>query len=521
MRTALILAFVVLTGTGGELCLSHAMKRVGEVHRFSLLDILRFIAGAARQVWMWIGIVLLALAFYGFLAMFSWYPVSFVIPATSLSYITGALGARFLLGERLSAVRWAGILLISLGVALAWGDQTPALPAPAVLHVLLRDAVWALAVVPLLFYFCGAWAAWRFFGDSRRPGARPSFSLPPASILKPVRGADRNSYDNFASFCRQDYPAYEVLFAVGDEGDTAVPVIRRLMQDFPGVRIGLLVGAEQEGANDKAAKLCRLSREARNELLVIADSDVRVAPGYLRSVAAPFADPNVGVVTALYRTVEAPTFGATMDAVGSLVSFSGLLLVARALEGISVAMGSTVALRRERLEEIGGFAALLDVHADDYEIGRRLMDRGYRIELAAEPVGMDFPAQTFRGYLRHQLRWLVSIRNIRPGGHLALLLMHGLPWCVAAALLSPSRTVALGWLAAYLVVRLATGYVQFVWGLRDPLLRRKLWLLPLQDFLVFFVWLASFAVNRIEWRGLVFTLEKGRMVPVASRSGRE
>jgi ceramide glucosyltransferase len=184
-------------------------------------------------------------------------------------------------------------------------------------------------------------------------------------------------------------------------------------------------------------------------------------------------------------------------------------------------MGSTVAIHRELLQGIGGFAALLDLHADDYEIGRRVRERGYRIELASEVVGMDFPPQTFRGYLRHQLRWLVSIRKIRPGAHFALLLMQGIFWCLAAAVVSPSRAMALAWLAAYVTVRLGAGYVQFVCGLRDPLLRRKLWLVPLQDAVIFVVWLASFIVNRLEWRGLVFTIEKGRMVPVEARPERE
>jgi ceramide glucosyltransferase len=521
MRAVLIVGFVVLTGTAGELCLSHAMKRIGELHEFSPRAILRFIGAAARQIYAWVGITFLALGFYGFLTMFSWYPVSFVVPAMSLSVVTGALGAKLLLREQLGVERWIGILCVCFGVALAWGDQAPAV-APAALTVIIRGAVYILAALSLFFYLFAAWAAWRFFRQARRSAGPLDERLPSVRVLKPVRGVDRSSYDNFASFCRQDYPRYEVLFAVGDASDPAVPVIRRLIGDFPGCTIRLFVGADHVGANDKVAKLCRLSAESRSELLVIADSDVRVSARYLHSVAAPFADPYVGVVTALYRTVEPPpTFGATMDAVGSLVSFSGLLLVARELEGISVSMGSTVAISRELLREIGGFAALLDLHADDYEIGRRARERGYRIELAPEVVGMDFPPQTFRGYLRHQLRWLVSIRKIRPGGHFALLLMQGIFWCAAAALISPSRTMALAWLAAYLAVRLGAGYVQFVRGLRDPLLRGKLWLVPLQDGVIFLVWLASFVVNRLEWRGLVFTIEKGRMVPVEARSERE
>jgi ceramide glucosyltransferase len=519
MRTAAILAFVVLTGTLGEIALTHAMKRIGEVHRFSPAAILRFLGQAVRQGWLWVSIGLMAASFYAFLTMLSWYPVSFVVPVTSLAYVVGALGAKFLLGERLDLTRWTGIVLICFGVALAWVGRVPVMPAEPQLLRALRDAVRLLALVPLGLYVFGGWAAWRFFRRARRGDPRPGGFTPPVSILKPVRGLDRGAYENFASFCRQDYPEYELLFAVSEEGDPAVPVIRRLMADFPEHQIRLLIGARQTGANNKVAKLCRLAREARHSLLVVTDSDVRVETGYLRGVVAPLADARVGAVTALYRAIEAPSFGAAMDAVGSSASFAGSVLIARSLEGLRFAMGSTMATTRERLEEIGGFEALLDLHSDDYEFGRRIAARGYRVELAGEPVDMQFPSETLRDYLRHELRWLVGIRNIRPGGHFGMVMTQGLTWSMAAALLaSPGGAVA--WLGSYLTVRLATGYVVGVWGLGDPVVRRRLWLLPVHDFFAFFTWLASFPVRRVEWRGLVFTLERGRMIPVEPRPER-
>jgi ceramide glucosyltransferase len=337
---------------------------------------------------------------------------------------------------------------------------------------------------------------------------------PPVSILKPVRGLDRGAYENFASFCRQDYPRYEILFAAGDENDPAVPVIRRVIRDFPGCSIRLLIGVQGHGTNDKVAKLCRLGSEARYPVLVISDSDVRVAPNYLRDVVAPLGDPRVGAVTALYRAMDAPSFGATMDAVGSAATFAGSVLVARTLEGLKFAMGSTIAIERDCLEQAGGFAAVLDLHSDDYELGRRIAEQGYRLELAPQPVEMAFPSKSFSDYMRHELRWLVGIRHIRPGGHFGLLMTQGLAWAVAAALLSHSAVAAIGWLGAYFVTRLASAYLVGVRGLGDPVLRRKLWLVPVHDFVMFFAWLSSFAVNQIEWRGLSFTLENGRMVPV-------
>src|SRR5437588_2578477 len=516
MRTALILTFVVLTGTCGEISLTHAMKHVGEVRDFSPGAIGRVLLRSFREVWLWIAVALMAASFYGFLTMLSWYPVSFVVPATSLAYVAGALGAKFLLRERLNATRWAGVVFISLGVALAWTDL-PTLQHLKNLYPVLRDLIFAAALVALAFYLFSGWAAWRFFKNSRAHIANDTADFTsPLSILKPLRGLDRGAYENFASFCRQEYRQYEILFAASDETDPAVPVVRTLIRDFPDIPIRLLIDPETKGTNDKVGKLCLLAQEARYPLLVITDSDVRVAPDYLRKVAAILSDPQVGAVTALYRAIEAPSFGAVMDTMSSL-SFSGSALVARTLEGIKFTMGSTIALTRERLAEIGGFAPLLDMHSDDYELGRRIAEKGYRVELTPDPVDMQFPSAGLGDYLRHELRWLVGLRHIRPGGHFGLLMTQGIAWAAAASVLASSWTVSAAWVLAYLIIRLLSGYVIGVRGLGDPVVRRKLWLLPLHDLLWLFLWLVSFGVNLIEWRVLVFTVEKGRMIPVASR----
>ena len=224
--------------------------------------------------------------------------------------------------------------------------------------------------------------------------------------------------------------------------------------------------------------------------------------------------------TALYRGRDNFEFVAAMDCVGSSAAFCGAALVARELEGLKFMMGSTMATNKERLAEIGGFEAMVDLHSDDYELGRRIAARGYRIELMPTPVWMVFPSQTLAAYLRHELRWAIGIRNIRPGGHFGMLFTHGLPWAIAAACVAPSAAVAAAYLGAYFVLRFAMAWTVGGWGLRDPVLRRRIWLLPVRDLLSFFVWIASFGWNRIEWRGSSFTLEKGRMIPVAPRAGR-
>jgi ceramide glucosyltransferase len=523
MRTAFILIFVVVTGTGGEICLTHAMKLLGEVHDFHPRAILSFVLRSLRVGWLWFGVLLMTASFFSFLAMLSWFPVSFVIPATSLAYVAGAFGAKIFLGEQLNGTRWAGIVLICLGVAMAWVDDLPAtLHYPSAFTV-LRWSIMALALGPLFYYLVGIYSAWRFFRVAHGAAVPAPLGKAEAvaiSVLKPVRGLDPGAYENFASFCRQDYPAFEILFAVNDPEDPAVPVVQKLIADFPGRNIRLLVVEERLGPNTKVSNLCRLVREARHDLLVITDSDVRVEPGYLRSVAAVFGDPDVGGVTALYRGRDNLQFVAAMDCVGSSAAFCGAALVARELEGLKFMMGSTMATSKARLAEIGGFEAMVDLHSDDYELGRRIADRGYRIELLAEPVWMAFPSQSLGAYLRHEVRWAIGIRNIRPGGHFGMLFTHGLPWAIAAAWVAPSAAVGAAYVAAYFVLRFAMAWAVGVWGLRDPVLRRRIWLLPVRDLLSFFVWLASFGMNRIEWRGSFFTLEKGRMIPVAPRVGR-
>jgi len=523
MRVAAILLFVVLTGTGGEIALAHAMQIVGEVQTLGLRDILRVIGRAFSIGWLWLGVVLMAVSFFAFLTMLSWYEVSFVVPATSLAYVAGAIGAWLLLHEHLSAGRWAGILLICCGVAFAWADRTPAwLTAHNAAHA-LRWVVLGAALGPLIYYAVGTFAAWRFFRrahrETRASGAGRAVppALPPASILKPLRGLDPEAYQNFASFCRQDYPEYEILFAVSDASDPAAVIVERLIADFPERAIRLVVTGAAAGANIKASNLCRLVREARYDLLVESDSDVRVAPDYLRGVAQRMAEPGVGGVTSLYRGISAPNWVAALDCVGSSAAFCGAALVAREVEGLKFMMGSTLAVTREVLREVGGFEALVELHSDDYELGRRIAARGWRIELTAEPVGMIFPAETLGGYFRHELRWAIGIRHVRPGGHLGMLFTHGLPFAILAAMLAPSGAIAAAYLGGYAVLRFAMAWAVGVWGLRDPVVRRKWWLLPLRDALAFLVWLASFGMNRIEWRGNRFRLERGRMIPLARR----
>src|SRR6266478_6063736 len=382
-------------------------------------------------------------------------------------------------------------------------------------HVLAawRGAVLLLAAAPMVYYALATLAALSFF---RRERARvlPDYT-PSVSVLKPVRGLDFGSYENFASFCRQEYRDYEILFAVNDETDPAVPLIRQIMTEFPERRIRLLVGAEHLGANRKVNKLARLAGEAQNEVLVLTDGDVRVGPNFLREVVAPLADKKVGAVTSFYRGIAEKNLGAEFEAVGASSDFFAGVLMAGWTEGISFALGASIATTKKWLGKMGGFEAIADTLADDYELGHRITKAGGEVVLSREAVWTMYPAQTLRSFWDHQVRWARTVRLCRPLSYIGLLLTQGFPWALLAALVAPAKWIAAFYLLAYLILRFAMAWTVGIWGLRDEVLRRKIWLVPLRDAIHFVIWLASFGSNRIRWGNVEYAIRKGRMVPVA------
>jgi ceramide glucosyltransferase len=381
----------------------------------------------------------------------------------------------------------------------------------------LRYAALLMAAAPLGYYAAATLAALFFF---RRERARKLREYTPGvSVLKPVRGIDFGSYENFASFCRQDYPDYEILFAVNDSADTAAQLIHRLIADFPERRIRLIVGAERLGANRKVSNLARLAQEAQHEILALSDGDVRVGSDYLREVVASFADEGTGAVTCFYRAIAEKNLGAELEAIGAVSDFFAGVLMANGIEGMSFALGASIATTKRWLGKIGGFAAFADMLADDYELGHRIAKAGGRVVLSREVVWTMYPAQTARGFWDHQLRWARTVRLCRPASYFGLLLTHGLPWALLAAIVAPAKWIGAAYLLAYLVLRLVMAWTVGVWGVGDDVLRRKFWLVPLRDLLNFGVWLASFASNRITWGGDEYALHKGRMIPLGTASG--
>jgi len=379
---------------------------------------------------------------------------------------------------------------------------------------LWREALLLVAAAPLVYYILAILAAFRFFG--RNPQRRADYT-PPASLLKAVRGVDFGSYENFASFCKQDYPEYEIMFAVNDDRDPAVPLIRQIMAEFRQKRIRLFTNAEDLGANRKVNKLAMLTREAQYDVLVLTDGDVRVGPNYLREVIAPLREKKIGAVTSFYRAIAEDNFGAKLEAIGAASDFFAGVLMARWKEGIRFALGASIATTKEWVRKMGGFEVIADTLADDYELGLRIAKAGGEIVLSHESVWTMYPPQSFRGFWDHQLRWARTVRLCRPFSYLGLLFTQGLPWTLLAVLFAPTALIASAYVAAYLVLRFAMAWTVGVWGVRDEVLRRNLWLVPVRDAIYFIVWLVSFGSNRIRWGSEEYTVQNGRMAPVAGR----
>ena len=379
-----------------------------------------------------------------------------------------------------------------------------------------RDALLLLALGSFVYYLVAIAAALRFF-RRRNAAAFPADFTPPISILKPIYGLDRETYQNYASFCAQDYPEYEILFCVSDDEDPAIPVIEQLARDFPLCHIKLLIGSEPLGVSDKVNKLCRMASEAQHEILAVSDSDVRVEPEYLRAVAAPFRDPAVGAVTCLYRGLTDASLAANLEAIGNSTDFTAGVLVAWLFAPVNFTLGATMATTKKHLAEIGGFESLVDHFSDDYELGNRIAARGHRVELSTFPVSIVYPHQTLADAFRHQLRWNVSIRFSRPAGHLGLIFTQALPLALLAAIFAPSSASAISLLVGYLLLRGISAWVVGVYGMRDAGVRRHMELLPLRDAFAFVVWVASFFPQRIHWRGREFHVRDKRLVPAAPR----
>ena len=373
--------------------------------------------------------------------------------------------------------------------------------------------VLVLAATPFIYYSIAIFSCWRFF---RRPRRRDTGFRPPVSILKPIRGLDPDAYENFASFCRQDYPEYELVFCVGDREDPNLPLIDRLRSEYPDRHIRVLFGSGRDATNDKVAKLARLVSEAEYEHVVINDSDVRARPDYLQTVIAPLADSKIGAVTCFYRSIDEHSLVDRLQSVGMVSDFYAGIVVAWQLDGVKFALGPTIATTRSRLAAFGGYQSIENRPADDLLVGRLIADQGCEVELSRYVIDTVADYQSLRELMHKRLRWIVVMRHMRPWGHFGLLFTLGLPWSLVALAVAPSIAVAAVYVGGYLAMRCAMTAMIGIWGLRQSGYWSKMPLIPVWDAVACFIWAASFLRRSIRWRGSDYYIRGGALVPVNS-----
>ena len=365
--------------------------------------------------------------------------------------------------------------------------------------------IWlAIPAIAAAVYYCLviiAAARWR---PARVTG--PAQSLPPLSILKPVHGRDPRFYEAILSHAAQDYPEFEILFGVNTPDDPALQDIVRLQGEFPALRIEIAI-VPTLAPNAKVGVMEELARRARYSVLLVNDSDIAVEPGYLRAVAAPLDAPGVGLVTCLYRAA-AQSWASRFEALGIATEFAPSVLVARLLGVAEFALGSTMVFRAETLRRIGGFAAIANYLADDYQLGRRIAQLGLRIEFAGAVVETDLGGASWAQVWRHQLRWSRTIRVSRSAGYYGYVVTHATLWGLVAI-------AAHHWQAGLLAlgVRVVAGVWVGAGILGDRKVRLDFWLIPLRDLFGFAVWAAGIFGDTVQWRDRRLTLRPdGRIV---------
>lgn len=368
-----------------------------------------------------------------------------------------------------------------------------------------------------VYWVLACWGVRTFFKPGRRSErGTPSTYTPPVSILKPVCGLDHGAFENFASFCRQDYPEFEIIFGVASRSDPAVRIIRDLQRTFPERRIKLVVG-RPVGANQKVGLLYYMEREARHDVLVLSDSDMRVGPDYLRRVVAPLAEPDVGLVTCPYRGEDAISLPAKLEALHMSVIFLPSVVIAWKL-GLSFALGATVVIRRRDLMRIGGFRAIADYLADDFQLGCRIGSLGLKTMLSNYVTVSVLGRTTFTDQWNREVRWAKCNRVSRPREYPGILLTLPTPLAGAFAVVSGFSPQSQQVLLISLVLRLVAAWL-ITGCVGDRNGRKYLFLLPIREMLSALVWFAGLVGRRIVWRGREYILaEHGKMVACSCAS---
>ena len=359
-----------------------------------------------------------------------------------------------------------------------------------------------LSVGSIFYYLYSLSATIVFFSQTQ--AIDPDFS-PPLTILKPLCGLDWESYTALASFCQQDYSEYQIIFSVQDSQDPSIEVVQKLQQDFSHLDIELVISDRAIGINPKINNIANGATKTKYPILVISDSDIQVKKDYLKTIIQPFKDPSVGVVTCLYNSLT-EGFLASFEALDIASQFCPKVLTARQLEDVKFAFGSTIAIRQETLDKIGGFLAIADYLADDYQLGYLPSQNGYKVILSPYLVEHRLANVTFNTFIHRQIRWFKCIRVERFWGYVGLIFTYGIINSFVLLLLTQGSLF--GWSIFGLVwnIRFLTAYLIAIKYLKDANAKEFFLLIPLRDFVSFGIWCYSFSGDKVIWRGETYQL---------------
>ncbi len=373
------------------------------------------------------------------------------------------------------------------------------------IHLVFIDLLLVLCVSSVWFYCYAIYAAITFFAA---PQPIDLDFHPPVSILKPICGLDSDTYKNLASFCQQDYPEYQIIFAVQNSQDPCIEVVEKIIHNFSDLDILLIVSDRVIGTNLKVSNLANAADKAKYEILVLADSDIRVGRDYLQRVVQPLQDESVGVVTCMYRS-SAKGWISTLEAIITTTEFHAGVFVSNLKEnGVKYAFGSTIVIPKKVLEAIGGFEAIADYLADDFQLGYLPVQAGYKVVLSDYIVEHVQISNNLVDALRRQIRWARGKRVSRPWGYLGLIFTYGV--VTSLLLLITTDASIVGWLGLCIcwATRLLMAWIVGTISLKDPIVKKFLWLVPGCDLLSFVIWCFGFIGNTIEWRGQHLKLTK-------------
>ena len=342
-----------------------------------------------------------------------------------------------------------------------------------------------------------------------KEGVKGDGRLPPVTVLKPLCGAEPGLYENLRSFCQQDYPEFQIVFGVRDRDDPALAVVNRLLTEFPSLPIDVVIDPRQHGSNRKVSSLINMLSRARHDMFVMADSDALVGPDYLKTVTAPLLDRKVGLVTCIYHGEPTARIWSRLGAMYVNEWYMPSVLMARLFGHQGYTSGQTICIRRETLQRIGGLRSIADHLADDYQIGELVRRLGLRIVLSPYVLRAEHHEPTLDLLVRHEVRWMRTLRVLRPRSFRLIFFGFSLPLAVLGLLLCSAGTMpsTLAWGLFELTV-LARMALHFVHRLRgDRPLLADFWLVPARDLLLCWVWWRTFFTSRITWRGGEFDVD--------------